>query len=155
MQPTKAVANCSHKMSTLCSSRNTSTSRPHEIKAIEREDFSEHGEVRIDADVIHEGKESTISGTGNGPISAFVDALEQQGLKDFKLMDYRQHSIGVGSKTEAAAIQVQHKDGSVYFGCGIDPNIELAGLRSGQCVQPGMVSDSTRIMLETPQLWSL
>ena len=106
-------------------------SAPLEIKAIEREDFSESGEVRIDADVIHQGNESTISGSGNGPISAFVDALDQLGLKDFKLMDYRQHSIGVGSKTEAAAyIQIQHADGRTYFGCGIDPNIELAGLRA-------------------------
>lgn len=106
-------------------------SNPLEIKAIEREDFSESGEVRIDADVIYEGNESTISGTGNGPISAFVDALDKQSLKNFTLIDYRQHSIGAGSKTEAAAyIQIQHEDGTVYFGCGIDPNIELAGLRA-------------------------
>ncbi len=106
-------------------------SSPLEIKAIEREDFSESGEVRIDADVTYEGNESTISGTGNGPISAFVDALDKQSLKNFTLIDYRQHSIGAGSKTEAAAyIQIQHEDGTVYFGCGIDPNIELAGLRA-------------------------
>lgn len=115
----------------LFESEYVNLSSPLEIKAIEREDFSGSGEVRIDADVIHLGNERTISGTGNGPISAFVDALDGQGLKDFKLMDYRQHSIGVGSKTEAAAyIQIQHEGGSVYFGCGIDPNIELAGLRA-------------------------
>ncbi|MGB0415007.1 MAG: 2-isopropylmalate synthase, partial [Coraliomargarita sp.] len=115
----------------LFASEYVNLSSPLEIKAIEREDFSESGDVRIDADVIYQGSESTISGTGNGPISAFVDALDKQGLKDFKLMDYRQHSIGGGSKTEAAAyIQIQHEDGSVYFGCGIDSNIELAGLRA-------------------------
>jgi 2-isopropylmalate synthase len=51
------------------------------------------------------------------------------GLKDFQLLDYRQHSIGHGSKTEAAAyIQIKKSDGSCHFGCGINSNIELAGL---------------------------
>ena len=43
-----------------------------------------------------------MSGKGNGPINAFVQALEQEGLKDFKLTDYRRHSIGEGSATESA-----------------------------------------------------
>ncbi|WP_269522814.1 2-isopropylmalate synthase [Coraliomargarita parva] len=106
-------------------------STPLEIHAIEREDFSKTGEVRVEADVVYQGMEKKIDGTGNGPISAFVDALEQQGWKDFNLIDYRQHSIGGGSKTKAAAyIQIKHRNGKHYFGCGIDANIELAGLRA-------------------------
>ena len=104
---------------------------PLEITAIEREDFSKTGEVRVEADIIYKGNERKVTGNGNGPISAFVDALQQEGLKHFSLLDYRQHSIGGGSKTEAAAyIQIQHQDGSVFYGCGIDSNIELAGLRA-------------------------
>lgn len=106
-------------------------SSPLNILGIEREDFSKTGEVRVEADITMNGKESKVSGTGNGPISAFVDALEQNGWKDFNLLDYRQHSIGGGSKTKAAAyIQIRHEDGLAYFGCGIDANIELAGLRA-------------------------
>ena len=64
-------------------------------------------------------------------LDAFVDALEQGGFKDFQLLDYRQHSIGGGSKTKAAAyIQMKNCDGSVSYGCGINANIELAGLRA-------------------------
>lgn len=103
---------------------------PLEIIRIEREDFSDSGEVQITAEVLHSGVTKTIQGTGNGPISAFVDALDQQQLKNFTLIDYRQHSIGKGSKTKAAAyiqIQFESKD---FFGCGIDPNIELAGLKA-------------------------
>jgi len=104
---------------------------PLEITGIEREDFSKTGEVRIEADVIYGGESATISGTGNGPISAFTDALEQKGWKHFNLIDYRQHSIGGGSKTKAAAyIQIKHRSGEMHFGCGIDANIELAGLRA-------------------------
>ncbi|MEO0508907.1 MAG: 2-isopropylmalate synthase [Verrucomicrobiota bacterium] len=104
---------------------------PLEILAIEREDFSKSGEVRVEADIRIRGEAMKVDGRGNGPISAFVDALDQNGWKNFTLTDYRQHSIGKGSKTEAAAyIEIQHDDGATFYGCGIDPNIELAGLRA-------------------------
>jgi 2-isopropylmalate synthase len=104
---------------------------PLEIHSIEREDFSKSGEVSIEADIVMSGEAMKVNGRGNGPISAFVNALERQGWKNFKLVDYRQHSIGGGSKTKAAAyIQIQQNDGTSFFGCGIDPNIELAGLRA-------------------------
>jgi 2-isopropylmalate synthase len=104
---------------------------PMELLSIEREDYSQSGEVKVDAEIRMNGKSTWATGTGNGPISAFVDALEQEGYKDFQLLDYRQHSIGGGSKTKAAAyIQIKNDDGSVSFGCGINANIELAGLRA-------------------------
>ena len=104
---------------------------PMELLSIEREDFSQSGEVKVDAEICMNGKSNKVTGTGNGPISAFVDALEQDGYKDFQLLDYRQHSIGGGSKTKAAAyIQIKNDDGSVSFGCGINANIELAGLHA-------------------------
>ena len=104
---------------------------PMELLSIEREDYSQSGEVKVDTEIRMNGKSNRLSGRGNGPISAFVDALEQEGYKDFQLLDYRQHSIGGGSKTKAAAyIQIKNDDGSVSFGCGINANIELAGLRA-------------------------
>ena len=104
---------------------------PLELVSIEREDFSHVNEVGIDARVKFDGKTSKISGRGNGPISAFVDALEKEHHKNFTLLDYRQHSIGSGSKTNAAAyVQVKHDNGTIFYGCGIDPSIEIAGLRA-------------------------
>ncbi|MGJ8638903.1 MAG: 2-isopropylmalate synthase [Opitutaceae bacterium] len=104
---------------------------PLELVSINREDFSKTGEVKIEAAVIHNGSSIEIAGIGNGPISAFVDAIEQQGWKNFTLIDYRQHSIGSGSKTQAAAyIQIKNENGIPSFGCGIDGSIELAGLKA-------------------------
>ena len=104
---------------------------PMELISIDREDVSKSSEVRVEAEIRVEEVTMSVSGAGNGPISAFVDALQQKGWKDFTLLDYRQHSIGGGSKTEAAAyIQLEHEDGALFFGCGIDPNIELAGLHA-------------------------
>jgi 2-isopropylmalate synthase len=104
---------------------------PLELIAIEREDFSKTGEVRVQAEIKYNGETLQVAGTGNGPISAFVEALQQKGWKNFNLLDYRQHSIGGGSKTKAAAyIQVKHSDGSIFNGCGIDGSIEKAGLKA-------------------------
>ncbi len=76
-----------------------------------------------------DGESKSIEGQGNGPINAFVHALENQGLKNFKLTDYRQHSIGKGSATESAAfVQLQTKSGRTAYGCGIDSSIEKSGL---------------------------
>ena len=84
-----------------------------------------------EAKIEKEGQEYSIRGIGNGPISAFVNALDENGWKDFTLNDYRQHSIGSGSKTEAAAyVQIASMQGTNVYGCGIDPNIEKAGLKA-------------------------
>ena len=85
--------------------------------------------ITCDANIELDGEKKEITGIGNGPINAFVHALEKTGLKDFKLTDYRQHSIGGGSATESAAfIQLQMKAGRVAYGCGIHASIEKSGL---------------------------
>ena len=86
-------------------------------------------EINCSAKIVLDGQTLEITGSGNGPINAFVHALEEAGLKDFKLTDYRQHSIGGGSATESAAfIQLQTKAGRVAYGCGIHASIEKSGL---------------------------
>lgn len=86
-------------------------------------------ETSCSADIEINGEKRTVEGQGNGPINAFVHALENQGVKDFKLTDYRQHSIGGGSATESAAfVQLQTKTGMMAYGCGIDSSIEKSGL---------------------------
>lgn len=86
-------------------------------------------DVSCCAIIEHQGERLEVSGQGNGPINAFVHALENAGLKDFKLTDYRQHSIGKGSATESAAfVQLQSKVGRVAYGCGINASIEKSGL---------------------------
>jgi 2-isopropylmalate synthase len=78
-----------------------------------------------------EGEEKRIKGIGNGPINAFVHALEESGMKDFKVTDYRSHAVRGGSDANAAAyVQVQHDDGRILWGCGVDPSIEMAGLKA-------------------------
>lgn len=104
---------------------------PLDIIGLTRQETSSSGDVRIEAHIRFNASEMNVKGDGNGPISAFVNALKQEDLKDFKLIDYRQHSIGSGSKTSAAAyISIERNDGEIFSGCGIDANIEQAGLKA-------------------------
>jgi 2-isopropylmalate synthase len=95
-----------------------------------RADAASRHQFNLVARVQWQGTEREIRGTGNGPINAFVNALASQGWKDFHVLDYRSHAIGVGSATDSAAyIQIEHETNRARFwGCGIDSSIEQAGL---------------------------
>lgn len=89
------------------------------------------GNVHCNATISHDGETKQIKGDGNGPINSFVNALEKIDLKDFKLTDYRSHAVRGGSDASAAAyVQLQHDDGRILWGAGVDPSIEMAGLKA-------------------------
>ncbi len=91
----------------------------------------ERGTLCCRADIILNGEKRQIVGLGNGPINAFVHALGEDGHKDFVLTDYRSHALRDGSSADAAAyVQLKHEDGRLVWGAGVDPSIEMAGLRA-------------------------
>ncbi|HVJ46119.1 MAG TPA: 2-isopropylmalate synthase [Luteolibacter sp.] len=92
---------------------------------------TERGQVLCKATIRHEGASKNIEGLGNGPINAFVHALEEAGMKNFKVTDYRSHAVRGGSDANAAAyVQLQADDGRLIWGAGVDPSIEMAGLKA-------------------------
>ena len=89
------------------------------------------GNVCCEAKLIKNGNQYDIKGTGNGPINAFVNALEKVGQKDFNLKDYRSPAIKGGSDADSAAyILLESFDGKEAWGCGVDPSIEIAGVKA-------------------------
>ena len=100
----------------------------HRILTIQSEDSN----VQFSADIIFHACEMHVEGAGNGPIAAFVDALERSNLKNFRLTDFRQHAITRGSAADAAAyVEIERSsDRKVFWGASIDGNIELAGLKA-------------------------
>ena len=83
------------------------------------------------AKVAFEDTVHRIEGDGNGPISSFVHAMEEEGWRDFRLTDFHEHSVGQGADTEAIAyVQIEAHDGELYWGAGRDANIDLAGVRA-------------------------
>lgn len=89
------------------------------------------GEVLCTAEILIAGESKSVQGIGNGPINSFVSALDKAKLKDFVLTDYRSHAVRGGSSSDAAAyVQLRHDDGRILWGVGVDPSIEMAGLKA-------------------------
>ncbi|BDH59551.1 2-isopropylmalate synthase [Tsukamurella sp. PLM1] len=91
------------------------------------------GVDRIDAVVKVDGKEQEISGEGNGPLAAFVDAIAGVGF-EVRVLDYHEHALSAGDDAQAAAyveaiVKVGGEDRTVW-GVGIAPSITTASLRA-------------------------
>ncbi len=88
---------------------------------------------QITATVRDRGVERTLTGEGNGPLSAFVDAL---GLLEYnvRVLDYQEHALSPGGEAQAAAYveaEVVGDEGpQVYWGVGVDSSIITASLRA-------------------------
>jgi 2-isopropylmalate synthase len=87
------------------------------------------GITRISATVKINGAETDISGSGNGPLAAFVDALSQVGF-EVAVLDYSEHAMSGGEDAQAAAYVEASVDGRTVWGVGIAPSITTASLRA-------------------------
>ncbi|MFW5419571.1 2-isopropylmalate synthase [Nocardiopsis sp. CNT-189] len=84
---------------------------------------------RISADVRVEGEIREITGTGQGPLSAFCDALTGVDVK-FRVVDYKEHALSEGTDARAAAYVEADVDGVTVWGVGMHHNITTASLRA-------------------------
>src|ERR1017187_7966334 len=96
------------------------------FKATERDST-----VKCEATLTLDGHTHKLTGTGNGPIDAFVHALGTTPLPKFEVLSYSEHSLGKGSEARAVSyIQVKTERNHTLFGAGIDTNIELASIKA-------------------------
>jgi 2-isopropylmalate synthase len=87
------------------------------------------GVVNLDV-VLRDGTgEIESSGTGNGPISAFIDVLAQSGVS-VRLLDYVEHTLSEGGDALAAAYIELEVAGVTLWGVGIDGDIATASLKA-------------------------
>ncbi len=95
---------------------------------ISSKEFSSQ-DICIKAEMRNNGEKVNITGSGNGPIDAFVHALN--GLfGGCKVTSYTQHSLGSDSNAESVAyIEVTDDKNESYYGVGTDSNIILASIK--------------------------
>jgi 2-isopropylmalate synthase len=79
-----------------------------------------------------EMREYPMEGVGNGPIAAFVAAMNAgTSAPDFQVGYYSEHALASGAEASAIAyIQIRLADGRSKWGAGIDTNIELASIKA-------------------------
>jgi 2-isopropylmalate synthase len=94
---------------------------------------------KLDVNVYVDGELHELSGEGNGPIAAFVDAINglerPAGGFDVRVLDYAEHALSAGGDAIAAAyVECAITDGDgdteVLWGVGLDANIVTASLKA-------------------------
>ncbi|KAA8825845.1 2-isopropylmalate synthase [Bifidobacterium reuteri] len=82
---------------------------------------------------VDEPVEREVSGIGNGPIAAFLNAISNFGV-DASIMDYVEHTMSVGTNAMAASYvecQVgEADDAQIVWGVGIDSSITTSALKA-------------------------
>lgn len=92
---------------------------------------STSGLTTITAQLTVSEEHRTITGQGNGPIDAFVKAVNTGLDARLDVVDYAEHAMGQGSEATAVAyVETTDGDGNVRWGVGCDPNIISASLRA-------------------------
>jgi 2-isopropylmalate synthase len=87
------------------------------------------GEVKLDIVLRDGANEIAVSGTGNGPISAFLSILGAQGVET-RLLDYVEHTMSAGGDAQAASYIELDVAGKTLWGVGIDSDIATSSLKA-------------------------
>ena len=89
------------------------------------------GERRIAATIAVDGAERQIEGVGNGPIAAFVDALQRDRGIALTVLDYHENAVSAGADAQAAAfVQIRGDGTGTLYGVGMDSDIVTASLKA-------------------------
>ena len=85
----------------------------------------------LDVNVYVDGEITSLHGEGNGPIAAFVNAINELPHEwDVRVLDYAEHALSAGGDAQAAAyVECLVRD-QVYWGVGVDANIVTASLKA-------------------------
>jgi len=88
------------------------------------------GDTSMTAHLMADGEPVTVTGSGNGPIAAFVGAIATMGI-EIDVVDYHEHALGAGAGATAVAyVETIDADGTTRWGIGTDPNIITASLKA-------------------------
>ncbi|MFT3875288.1 MAG: 2-isopropylmalate synthase [Propioniciclava sp.] len=103
------------------------------LQLVRNNSQSENGSYSVEATVTVNGAERKISGEGNGPLSAFVDALGMAGFR-VRVLDYSEHALSSGGDALAAAyveVEIDTDSGTrILWGIGRHSSIATASMKA-------------------------
>lgn len=89
------------------------------------------GGVSVVAQVLDRGAHVTVTGTGNGPIDAFVNGLRRALGEGIEVLDYHEHAVGTGSDAGAVAyVEVLDDSRRVFWGVTRDESTMDAAMKA-------------------------
>ena len=77
--------------------------RDQRLRTREPRDDSDDKVTAITAQLLVDGEHKTVQGQGNGPIAAFVHALQTDLDVDVEVTDYAEHAVSAGAEATAVA----------------------------------------------------
>ncbi len=87
-------------------------------------------DVKLSVELADNGQIQSFSGTGNGPIAAFIHIISGYTDKPIRVLDYYEHALSAGGDAKAAAYLECDVDGKTFWGVGIDPSTTTAALKA-------------------------
>lgn len=83
---------------------------------------------QLRAELLEDGGRSALSGTGNGVVASFVDAMQRFTGRHIVLVEYSEHALGQSADAEAVCYIQLNIDGERCCGVGRSPDIIQASL---------------------------
>jgi 2-isopropylmalate synthase len=95
---------------------------------------ADDGIVSLVAELGLEGRSQHLEGRGDGPIDAFVEAMNRCLNANIRVLDYHEHAIGSGADAKAVAyLELRIGDDVTLFGVGMNSSIVTASLQAIVC----------------------
>ena len=105
--------------------------RDKPLKLVSFQEIPKKKGIECVAKIKKNGVAQEITGSGNGPVAAFIHALISSGVEPFEIVSYSEHSLGTGADAKAVAyFEVKLGAGLSSFGAATDTNIEVASLKA-------------------------
>jgi 2-isopropylmalate synthase len=105
--------------------------RDKPLKLVSFQEIPKKKGIECVAKIKKNGVTQEITGSGNGPVAAFIHALISSGVEPFEVVSYSEHSLGTGAEAKAVAyFEIKSGAGLSTFGAATDTNIEIASLKA-------------------------
>jgi 2-isopropylmalate synthase len=112
-------------------------------------DSDADGRDHLSLTMLDGDRETTVEGTGNGPINAFIDALAGIGI-DVRVLDYHEHAMSAGEDAQAAAYVECAIGDRVLWGVGLHGSIVKASMTAVLSAVNRAVRDQPELGGEAP-----
>jgi 2-isopropylmalate synthase len=100
------------------------------LRLVSHETTTNAGGSTTIAQLLVDGSHRTVSGSGNGPVSAFVHAVAAELATDLEVLDYAEHAVTEGADATAAAYVELRGLGTTSWGVGLDESILTASFKA-------------------------
>lgn len=102
----------------------------------------DNARVTFSGEVMFSGRIYKLTGSGNGPIDAFFNALKIGGISCYEFISYDEQALSKGSDSKALAyVQIKAPGDRNYFGVGIDNDISVASVKAVICAMARSIID--------------